>query len=79
MYDKAQIYQPKVAYPNSTFGKSLKTTTELINSGVDSRVYYTALSGFDTHLRQHERQARLLQDLSDCLGALVDNLRQAGK
>ena len=78
LYDKAKIYKSTVAYPNTVFGKSLKTTAELINSGVESRVYYTALGGFDTHVRQHEQQARLLGDLSDSLGALADDLRQAG-
>ena len=78
LYDKAKIYKSATSYPQSVFGRSLKTTAELINSGVESRVYYTALGGFDTHVSQHEQQARLLADLSDSLGALADDLRQAG-
>ena len=65
-----------MTYPNSDFGKNLKTTAELINSGVESRVFYLALSGFDTHVRQHEQQQRLFTDLGDGLAALADDLRQ---
>ena len=74
LYDKSKIYKSTVAYPNSEFGKNLKTTAELINSGVESRVFYLALSGFDTHVRQHEQ--RLFTDLGDGLAALADDLRQ---
>ena len=76
LYDKSKIYKSTVTYPNSEFGKNLKTTAELINSGVESRVYYLALSGFDTHVRQHEQQQRLFTDLGDGLAALADDLRQ---
>jgi uncharacterized protein (DUF1501 family) len=74
LYDKARIYQSAVTYPATEFGKSLQTTAELINSGVESRVFYVALSGFDTHVRQQEQQQRLLTDLSDGLAALADDL-----
>ena len=76
LYEKSKIYQSTGTYPNSEFGKNLKTTAELINSGVESRVYYLALNGFDTHVRQHEQQARLLTDLGTGLAALADDLRQ---
>ena len=66
-------------YPNSDFGKNLKTTAELINSGVESRVYYLALAGFDTHVRQREQQQRLLADLGDGLAALADDLQKNGQ
>ena len=42
------------------------------------QVNVTALGGFDTHVRQPERQAQLLRDLGEGLGALADDLRQAG-
>jgi uncharacterized protein (DUF1501 family) len=76
LYDKARVYKSAVAYPNSEFGKNLKTTAELINSGVESRVYYLALSGFDTHVRQQEQQQRLFTDLGNGLAALADDLKQ---
>ncbi|WP_035564985.1 DUF1501 domain-containing protein [Hymenobacter sp. IS2118] len=76
LYEKSKIYRSAVAYPNSDFGKNLKTTAELITSGVESRVYYLALSGFDTHVRQQEQQQRLLGDLGNGLAALAQDLQQ---
>jgi uncharacterized protein (DUF1501 family) len=76
LYDKSKIYKSSAAYPNSDFGKNLKTTAELINSGVESRVYYLALAGFDTHVRQQEQQQRLFTDLGDGLAALAADLQQ---
>ncbi|OON70504.1 DUF1501 domain-containing protein [Hymenobacter sp. CRA2] len=78
LYEKSKIYQSRTSYPNTEFAKSLKTTAELINSGLDTRVYYTSLTGFDTHVRQQEQQGKLLKDLSDGLGAFVEDLQQAG-
>ena len=79
LYDKSKIHRSTGTYPNSDFGKNLKTTAELITSGVESRVYYLALSGFDTHVRQHERQGQLLGQLSDGLAALAADLQAAGE
>jgi len=76
LYDKSKIHQSTATYPNTDFGKNLKTTAELINSGVESRVYYLALSGFDTHVGQQGRQAQLLGQLSDGLAALAADLQQ---
>ncbi|MFD1468009.1 DUF1501 domain-containing protein [Hymenobacter caeli] len=79
LYDKSKVYKSAGAYPNSEFGKNLKTTAELINSGVESRVYYVALNGFDTHVRQHEQQQKLFTDLGDGLAALADDLQKNGQ
>ncbi|GAC1374123.1 MAG: DUF1501 domain-containing protein [Hymenobacter sp.] len=76
LYEKSKIYKSAGTYPNTDFGKNLKTTAELINSGVESRVYYLALAGFDTHVRQHEQQQRLFADLGDGLAALADDLQK---
>jgi uncharacterized protein (DUF1501 family) len=79
LYDKSKVHTSTATYPNTDLGRNLKTTAELINSGVESRVYYLALSGFDTHVRQHEQQGRLLGELSDGLAALADDLQKNGE
>jgi len=79
LYEKSKIHTSTATYPNTEFGKSLKTTAELISSGVESRVYYLALSGFDTHVRQHEQQGRLLGELSDGLAALAADLQKSAE
>ncbi len=79
LYQKSKIHSSAAIYPNTDFGKNLKTTAELITSGVESRVYYLALSGFDTHVRQHEQQGRLLGELSDGLAALAADLQKSNE
>ncbi len=76
LYEKSKVYKSTVAYPATDFGNNLKTTAELINSGAESRVYYLALNGFDTHVRQHEQQQKLFTDLGKGLAALAEDLRK---
>jgi uncharacterized protein (DUF1501 family) len=79
LYQKSKVHTSTATYPNTDLGRNLKTTAELITSGVESRVYYLALSGFDTHVRQHEQQGRLLGELSDGLAALAADLQKSGE
>jgi uncharacterized protein (DUF1501 family) len=79
LYDKSKVHASTATYPNTELGRNLKTTAELISSGVESRVYYLALSGFDTHVRQHEQQGRLLGELSDGLAALAADLQKSSE
>jgi len=78
LYETSKVYKSKVEYPNTEFGKNLRTTAELINSGIESRVFYVSLTGFDTHVRQQQQQGRLLGDLSGGLSAFMDDLQQHG-
>jgi uncharacterized protein (DUF1501 family) len=79
LYQTSKVYKSAIAYPNTEFGKNLKTTAELINSGIESRVFYLSLAGFDTHVRQQEQQGKLLGDLSDGLGAFAEDLEKSGE
>jgi len=79
LYQKSKVHTSAATYPNTDLGRNLKTTGELITSGVESRVYYLALTGFDTHVRQHEQQGRLLGELSDGLAALAADLQKSGE
>ena len=78
LYETAKVYQSKTTYPNTEFGQNLRTTAELINSGIESRVFYVSLTGFDTHVRQQQQQGKLLGDLSAGLSAFTADLQQAG-
>lgn len=79
IYDKFNSYQSSVDYPKGEFGKNLKTIAELIASGVNARIYYVSIGSFDTHVWQKNRQEKLLQELSDGLGAFVKELKQNNK
>lgn len=79
IYDRSKTYASKKRYPTSKFARQLKTIAELINSGVDTRVYYTSLSGFDTHVNQKGQQERLLKMYSDAIKVFVEDLKQSGR
>lgn len=76
LQEKAKVYLTKQDYPNGEFSRNLKTIAELISSGVESRVYYASLTGFDTHVRQAGQQANLLKELSEGVYSFVQDLRQ---
>ncbi len=76
IYQKFNNYRSTTDYPQTEFGKNLKTISELIISGIDTRVYYVSIGSFDTHVGQKGRQEKLLQELSDGLGSFVKDLQQ---
>ena len=75
LYEKSNIYHSKANYAGNGFAKDLKTIAELIISGVDTSVFYTSLSGFDTHVNQTGQQGNHLRDLSDGLNVFVNDLK----
>ena len=51
----------------------------LIKAGLSTRVYYTTMSGFDTHVNQKPQQERLFKELSESVGAFVGELDKGGQ
>jgi uncharacterized protein (DUF1501 family) len=78
IYSKSRIYKSSNEYPDTPFGKNLKTISELIISGIETKVFYISLSGFDTHANQNNRQDKLLQELSEGLSAFMDDMKKNG-
>ena len=70
---------PAVAYPDHELGNRLKTVSQLIQSGIDTSVYYVSISGFDTHINQPGQQDRLLGQYADAVGAFMTDLKAAGR
>ncbi len=76
------IYQKtgnnKIADVNSSgkgkLASNLGIIAGMIKAGLETKVYYTTLSGFDTHVNQKPRQERLLRELSESIGAFVAGL-----
>ncbi len=66
-------------YPNHELGNRLKTVSQLIQSGVDTSVYYVSISGFDTHINQPGQQERLLGQYAEAVGAFMTDLKTAGR
>jgi len=68
--------QPSSTYPNSGLGSRLKTISQLLKADIPAQVFYTSLSGFDTHSKQQYAHGQLLREFSNALKAFLDDLRQ---
>ena len=75
----SKTYTVKGQYPATQLGNQLKTVSKFINSGLQTRIYYVSLSGFDTHVRQQDQQARQLKIYGDAVAAFIKDLKQSGK
>jgi len=75
----SKTYTVKGEYPTTQLGNQLKTVSKFINSGLQTRIYYVSLSGFDTHVRQQDQQARQLKIYGDAVAAFIKDLKQSGK
>lgn len=76
IYETSKTVRPNQNYTRSVFGNQLKTTAQFINSGLKTKVYYTSLKGFDTHVRQPGAQARLLKIYAENMETFVNDLIQ---
>lgn len=76
IYETSKTYRSKKEYPQNAFAKQLKTTAEFINSGLDTKVFYTSLGGFDTHANQPNKQKQLLSIFAESVESFVDDLKQ---
>ena len=72
---KGKSYQ---RYTDDAFGRQLKTMAEFINSGMQTKVFYTSHNGYDTHAGQLRTQSRLLNVFSKNLEEFVTDLRKGG-
>lgn len=76
IFEKSKIYKSQTEFPKGAFGKQLKNLTELIISGIKTRVFYVSLGGFDTHVNQVQTQDRLLKTYAEGVEAMVKELKQ---
>lgn len=76
--NKSKTYKTVSSYPDDTFSNQLKTVAKFINSGLDTRVYYVSLSGFDTHTGQINQQGKLLKQYSEGVNAFIKDLKNSG-
>ncbi|MEM5566501.1 DUF1501 domain-containing protein [Psychroserpens sp. AS72] len=78
IFDKHQTAKSEQEYPDNEFSNQLKTTAKLINSGLETRIFYSSLGGFDTHSGQINRQGRLLKTYAEGVDAFVKDLKTQG-
>lgn len=67
-----------VTYSNSALAQNLRTTAQLIDSPLNTRVYYVTLDGFDTHAQQANAHQVLSEQWSSALGKFIADIKQRG-
>lgn len=78
---RAVEQQPLAPYPNSGLARQLAMVASMIRAGLQTRVYYVSLGGFDTHAGQGAAQgqhANLLRQLGDAVAAFYADLQAGG-
>ena len=76
--EKTKPSSSSIAYPQNELGKQLRASAQFINSGLETKVYYHSLNGFDTHANQGNTQKRLLKAYADSMATFVKDLKKGG-
>ncbi len=71
-------FQPGAEWPANRLAQQLRTVAAMIGGGLDTRVYYTTLGGFDTHNNQLGTHQRLLGELGTSLAAFDREMKHQG-
>ncbi len=66
-------------YPKSELGKNLELIGRLVKGNLQSKVYYTSLSGFDTHTNQLNTHKGKLSTLNDAVYSFYKDMKASGK
>ncbi len=75
IFRQSRLHPTKQLYPVTQSGQSLKTIASLILSDINTKVYYTSLGSFDTHIAQDRQQKRLFTELNDAVKAFSADLK----
>ncbi|KAA1247949.1 DUF1501 domain-containing protein [Aquimarina sp. RZ0] len=76
IHETSKIFATDTDYPQSPFAQHLKTIADFIISGLKTRIFYSSLSGFDSHVNQLNSQDRLLGVYAEAISALVKDLKK---
>lgn len=72
--ERLRGYRPMTDYPGTPLARSLRNVAALIAAGLDTRVYFVSLGGFDTHANQLQRHQVLMSQLSGAMAAFQQDL-----
>jgi len=73
-----QMYSSNVEYADNPIAQSLKGVAQVMCAGLGTRIYYTQLSGFDTHAAELVAHAELWQDVSTAISDFTEDLKEHG-
>jgi uncharacterized protein (DUF1501 family) len=71
-------YRGTVSYPGSGLGNGLKLVAEVITRQFGTHLFHVSLGGFDTHASQPQQHARILGELSNAIGAFIQDMKNQG-
>jgi uncharacterized protein (DUF1501 family) len=77
--NKIKNTQNTAQYNMNPFAQQLKTIAQMVNAGLSTNVYYTSLTGFDTHVNQKMQQERLLKIYGDAMKTFAEDLKKGGR
>jgi uncharacterized protein (DUF1501 family) len=72
-------FAPKQTYGDDNFGKGFKQISQLIGASPATRVVYFSAGGFDTHSRQLDTHAKLLENFSNAVLSFQREMEALGK
>ena len=75
IFETTKTVSSTKTYPNDVFANQLKTMAQFINAGLETKVFYGSLGGFDTHVNQLATQKRLLKTYAEGIEAFVQDLK----
>ena len=76
---QSRLRPSKTQYPNTELGKSFQTISSLIQSDINTKVYYVSLGSFDTHVAQEFQQKRLFTDMNNAISAFVKDMKASNR
>ena len=79
IFEKSKAKASSESYPNSALGKDFKNIASLINSDINTKVYYLSVGSFDTHVNQNQRQSQLFSEINEAVKAFVKDLKSNGR
>lgn len=68
-----------IPYPKTKIGRNLEWIGQLIKGDLNTSVYYTSQSGYDTHDNQMAAQKKNFTELNDAIATLYDDLKASNK
>jgi uncharacterized protein (DUF1501 family) len=76
IYRQSNGHPTSATYPATELGRNLKTISSLIQSDINTKVYYVSIGSFDTHTNQDAQQKRLFTELNDALKVFTSDLKK---
>ena len=68
-----------IPYPKTKIGRNLEWIGQLIKGNLNTSVYYTSQSDYDTHDNQMAAQKKNFTELNDAIATLYDDLKASNK